>query len=102
MYDNVVLKKIDSTATASGIVIVDSNNKPDRGVVVSVGPGKLMASGIYFPLGLELGDVVLFSPYQGKTVKLGDEELIVVSSDAILGVVSENEKEANAEEKKGE
>src|SRR4051794_13581189 len=80
LHDRVVVKRSEETRkTASGIVIPNSAaEKPDQGEVIAVGPGKILADGTIRPLGVTVGDRVLFGKYAGSTVKLQDEELLVV------------------------
>jgi len=73
----------------SGIVLPDTaKEKPQRGKVVAVGPGRY-EDGELVPLDVKKGDEVLFSKYGGTEVKVsGEEYLILRESDILAKVVS--------------
>jgi chaperonin GroES len=74
--------------SAGGIVLPDSEQeKPVQGEVVAVGNGKVLDSGESRPLDVKVGDRVLFGKYSGTEVKVGDEDLLVMREDDIMGVV---------------
>ena len=69
--------------TASGIIIPDSaKEKPQRGTVVAVGPGKKDE-----PTTVKEGDTVLYGKYSGTEVKLEGNEHLILREDDILGVI---------------
>ena len=87
--DRVVIKREESEeTTAGGIVLPDSaQDKPARGTVVSVGDGRLLDDGSRSALQVKKGDRVIFSSYAGDTVKVNDEELMLMREDDILAVI---------------
>lgn len=88
MHDNVIVKPIEAqTTTASGIVIPDTANKekPMRGEVIAVGPGKT-EDGKLIPVGVKKGDVVIFTKYAPTEIKVNNEELYVMGSDSLLAI----------------
>lgn len=89
LYDRVVVKRVEQQrTTASGIVIPDTaTEKPEQGEVVAVGQGKLLADGTTHPVAVNVGDRVLFSKYAGQTVKLHDQELLVMREEDILAII---------------
>src|SRR5690606_17203161 len=89
LHDRVIVKRIEQQRkTASGIVIPDSAaEKPEQGEVLAVGPGKTMQDGSVRELQLKAGDQVLFGKYAGQTVKVDDEELLVLREEDILAVI---------------
>ncbi len=89
LHDRVIVKRIDSeTKTASGIVIPDAAaEKPDQGEVLAVGPGKKNDKGEVSPVGVKVGDRVLFGKYSGQTVKVGGDELLVMKEEDLFAVV---------------
>ena len=91
LHDRVVVRRLDAeTRTSSGIVIPDSAaEKPNRGEVLAVGSGALLANGQTRPLAVKVGDRVLFGQYSGSEVKLGGEELLVIKESEILAIVDE-------------
>lgn len=75
--------------TPGGIVLPGSaTEKPNAGVVVEVGPGRLLDDGSYHPPQVKKGDKVVFGPYSGSsTVSVGGEELLVMSESEIFGIL---------------
>jgi len=89
LQDRVVIKRVEEERlSAGGIVIPDSaTEKPDRGEVIAVGNGKVSDSGEQRALDLKVGDQVLFGKYSGTTVKVNDEEVLVMREDDVIAVV---------------
>ncbi len=89
LHDRVIVKRIDSeTKTASGIVIPDAAaEKPDQGEVLAVGPGKKNDKGELMAPNIAVGDRVLFGKYSGQTVKVDNEELLVMKEDDLFAVI---------------
>jgi chaperonin GroES len=87
--DRVVVEREESeTKTAGGILLPESaKNKPARGVIVSVGPGRLTEDGKRHPLQVKEGDRVVFTSYAGEQFKVGDDELILMREEEILAVI---------------
>ena len=91
LHDRVIVKRLEQERkTASGIVIPDNAaEKPDQGEVLAVGPGKLLEDGSRRALDVRPGDRVLFGKYAGTTVKLRDEEVLVMREEDIMGVIED-------------
>jgi chaperonin GroES len=89
LQDRVIVKRMEEvTTSAGGIVIPDSaTEKPVRGEVIAVGPGKTLDSGEKRPLEVSVGDIVLFGKYSGTEVKLCEDELLVMREEDIMGVI---------------
>ena len=75
--------------TAGGIVLPDAaKEKPQRGKVVAVGPGRLLDSGERSALSVSVGDEVLFGKYGGTDIEVeGDEVKILRESDILAKIV---------------
>ena len=88
LQDRVVIKRMEEERTsAGGIVIPDTAaEKPIRGKVISVGPGKVLDNGQKRPIDVKTGDIVLFGKYSGTEVKINNEEYLVIREDDIMGV----------------
>jgi chaperonin GroES len=88
--DKVVVKRLDAEeTTAGGIVLPDSaREKPQEGRVLSVGDGKLLPDGVRASHQVKEGDRVLFSSYAGTDIVVDDEELLIMSEDDILAVLT--------------
>lgn len=89
LHDRVLVKRLEEEdKTKGGIIIPDSaKEKPIMGKVVAIGKGKVREDGTVAPLDVKKGDKVLFSKYGGTDVTVGDEEVLILREDDILGVV---------------
>ena len=89
LHDRVIVRRLEEERkTAGGIVIPDTaKEKPIQGEVVAVGNGKILEHGEVRPLDVKTGDKVLFGKYSGTEVKVGNEELLVMREEDIMGVI---------------
>lgn len=89
LADRVVIKRIEEEEVRKGGIIIPdtAKEKPQKGEVVAVGPGRLDEKGNRIPLEVKVGDKVLFSKYAGTEVKVGDEEFLVMREDDILCII---------------
>ncbi|AQZ96587.1 co-chaperone GroES [Halopseudomonas phragmitis] len=90
LHDRVVVRRSEEeTKTAGGIVLPGSAaEKPNTGVVIAVGTGRLLDNGDVRPLAVKEGDKVVFGPYSGSnTIKIDGEELLMMSESEIYGVL---------------
>jgi chaperonin GroES len=89
LQDRVVVKrKEEETKTAGGIVLPGSAaEKPSQGVVVAIGPGRYMEDGTVRKVDLKVGDKVIFGKYASNTIKIDDEELLILAEGEIYGVL---------------
>jgi chaperonin GroES len=87
--DRVVIKATGrDEQTKSGIYLPDTaQEKPQEGVVVAVGNGKVLDNGSRQPVDLKVGDKVLFSKYAGTEVKQIDEEYLILRESDVLAVI---------------
>lgn len=88
--DNVVVEPIEETTTSeSGIIIPDtaSKEKPMRGKVLAVGPGKIKEDGARMPMDVKEGDVVLFSKYGPTEIKIEGKQLLILANSDIYAVL---------------
>jgi len=92
LADRVVVEpKEEEEVTASGIVLPETaKEKPQKGSVIAVGPGKTDDQGNLIPMEVKVGDVVLYAKYGGTEVKLsGDQTVLVLRESDILAVIEE-------------
>lgn len=89
LQDRVVVRRMEEeTTSAGGIVLPGSaTEKPAQGEVIAVGPGKRSDSGDTQPVDVKVGDTVVFGKYASNTVKIGDEELLILAEGEIYGVI---------------
>ena len=74
--------------TKGGIIIPDTaKEKPAQGKIVAVGKGKVNDDGKLMPVGVKVGDTILFGKYSGSEVELDGEEHLIMREEDILGVV---------------
>ncbi len=90
LHDRVIVRRVEEEKkTKGGIVIPDTaSEKPVRGEVLAVGPGKILDNGDVRAVDVKVGDVVLFGKYAGTEVKLDGEELVVMREEDIMGVIT--------------
>ena len=84
--DRVVVQPSEAEeTTAGGIVLPDSaREKPQRGTVVAVGPGKLLDNGNRGELSVSVGDVVIYGRYGGSEVEVDGQEMKILRESDIL------------------
>jgi chaperonin GroES len=90
--DRVVVKPMEAEeTTAGGIVLPDSaKEKPQRGKVIAVGPGKLLDSGKRGELSVAVGDEVIYGKYGGSEIEVDGEEIKILRESDILAKVWSN------------
>jgi chaperonin GroES len=90
LEDRVIVKIIEQDqVTPTGIVLPDTaKEKPSKGRVVAVGPGKYSDKGDLIPMPVKEGDLVVFAKYAGTELKLdGEEYLVLRGLTDIIGVI---------------
>lgn len=87
--DRVVVQPIGAEeVTSGGIVLPDSaQEKPQRGNVVAVGPGRLLDNGQRGEVAVEVGDEVIYGKYGGMDIEVNGEEVKVLRETDILAKV---------------
>ena len=88
--DRIVVQPGESEeTTASGLVIPDTaKEKPQQGEVLAVGPGKRSEqTGEIIPIGVSVGDTVLYSKYGGTEVTIDGDDVLVLSARGVLALV---------------
>lgn len=90
LQDRLIVERFEEeTKTAGGIIIPDtvSKEKPQEGVVIAAGKGKVTAEGKVLALDVKTGDKVLFGKYAGSEIKVDGKEYLIMREDDILGVI---------------
>ncbi len=90
----VVRRQAAEDKTAGGIVLPDTaKNKPQRGTIVAVGPGRLLKDGTRRPLQVKAGDKVLFTIWAGDEFRSRatstDEGVVLMREEDVLAVIDE-------------
>ena len=90
LADHIVVKRLDAEErTSGGIVLPDAaREKPQQGRVLSVGDGRQLDNGTRAKPQVKEGDRVIFTSYAGTEVLVDGEELLIMSEDDILAVMS--------------
>ena len=89
LADRVIVRQSDAEEkTASGILLPDSaKEKPTKGKVISVGPGKFDDSVKRMELGVRVGDTVYYGKYSGTDVEVDGNKFVILRESDILGVL---------------
>lgn len=88
LHDRVIVKRLEEEKKSAGGIIIPDNaaEKPVRGEVVAVGPGKKTDDGKTVAMDVKKGDVILFGKYSGSEVKVDGQDLLVMREDDIMAV----------------
>jgi chaperonin GroES len=74
--------------TAGGIVLPETaKEKPQKGKVLSVGPGDRDEDGKRIPMDVDAGDTVLFAKYAGTEIKIDGKKLLILRESDLLAIV---------------
>ena len=88
LHDRLIVKRTEERKTAGGIVIPETaGEKPQRGIVQAVGPGKFTSDGKLQSMAVKVGDEVLFGKYSGTEVKVDGKDLLVMREEDIMGII---------------
>jgi chaperonin GroES len=89
--DRLVIKPLEQEeVTPSGIVLPETaKEKPQKGEVLSVGPGARDEDGKRIAMDVKAGDKVLFAKYAGTEIKVDGEKLLILRESDILAIVTE-------------
>ena len=88
LEDRVVVQPLEAEeVTAGGIVLPDvAKEKPQRGRVIAVGPGKLLDNGNRGSLSVSVGDEVIFAKWGGTEIEVEGDEIKILRESDILAV----------------
>ncbi len=83
--DHVIVKPIEETTTESGIVLPETaKDKPQKGEVIAVWPGKILDNGQRAPMDVQEWDIVYFTKYSPDELEVGGEKYLVIRHSSIL------------------
>ncbi|XAL98450.1 co-chaperone GroES [Phycisphaeraceae bacterium D3-23] len=88
--DKILVKRVEAeTKTASGLYLPESaKEKPQEAKVIAVGTGKILDNGERAPFTVKKGDTVILNKWGGTEIKHEGDDLIMLSEDEVLAVVS--------------
>ena len=89
LQDRVIVNQSEAEEkTKSGILLPDTaKEKPTKGKVIAVGPGKLDDKGRPMEIGLRVGDTVYYGKYSGTDVEINSEKFVILRESDVLGVL---------------
>lgn len=90
LHDRVLIRRKEEEKTTSGGIVLpgSAKEKPNQGVVVAVGSGRILDNGESRPVDVKEGDVVVFGKYAGSdTIEVDGEELVILSESDIKAVI---------------
>ena len=89
LHDRVLLKRVEAEEkTPAGVIIPDTaKEKPVEGQVLAVGPGLMDDNGNLRPLGVKVGERVLFGKWAGTEVIIEGKDRLILKESEILGVI---------------
>ena len=89
LNDRILVKRLEGEEkTAGGLFIPDTaKEKPSKGEVIAVGPGKTTDDGKKIVMTVKAGDLVLFNKYAGTEIKLDGVDHLVLREDDVLAII---------------
>jgi chaperonin GroES len=89
LHDRLLVKRLEEKEQVQGSIIIPdtAKEKPQEAKVLAVGPGRVTDDGKLQPLGITVGDTVVFGKYAGTEVKIDGEDLLIIREDDVLGVL---------------
>jgi chaperonin GroES len=89
--DRVLVRQSEAEETTSGgIVLPDTaKEKPQRGTVVAVGPGKLLDSGERGKMSVKKGDEIFYGKFAGTEIRIDRQDYVILRESDVLAVIEE-------------
>jgi chaperonin GroES len=89
LKDRVLVKySEESEKSSGGLYIPDTaKEKPQKGEVISVGPGRITDDGKLQKMDVKVGDIILFDKYSGSKINMDNVEYLIIREDDILGII---------------
>ncbi|UCE62477.1 MAG: co-chaperone GroES [Phycisphaerales bacterium] len=89
MDDRVLVQPCEAEeTTVGGIILPDTaREKPQRGIIVASGPGKLLDSGNRGEMSVRIGDEVFYGKYAGTEIDFDTDKYVVLRENDILAIV---------------
>lgn len=88
LHDRILVKRIEPDETVKGGIIIPdtAKEKPQEGLVIAVGNGKILENGSRLEMSVGEGDHILFGKYSGTEVKIDGEEYLIFREEDVLAV----------------
>ena len=89
LADRIILLPLEAEQkTAGGIIIPDAaKEKPQKGEIVAVGPGKISDKGAKIEMSLKVGDKVLYGKYSGTEIKVDNSDYLIMRESDVLATL---------------
>jgi chaperonin GroES len=89
LQDRILVKRLEEQEVKKGGIIIPdtAKEKPQEGMVVAVGSGKIGEDGKRQPMEVKKGDKILFGKYSGTEVKIEEQEYLIIREEEILGII---------------
>jgi chaperonin GroES len=89
LEDRVVVKPMDAEQKTSGGIIIPDNakEKPQKGEVIAIGPGKVNDKGQKIEMTLKKGDKILYGKYSGSEITIDGKEYLIVRESDVLAII---------------
>jgi chaperonin GroES len=89
LADRVIVMALEAEEkTAGGIIIPDNaKEKPQKGEIIAVGPGKISDSGQKIDMSVKKGDKVLYGKYSGTEVTIDGQEYLIMRESDVLAII---------------
>jgi chaperonin GroES len=90
LHDRILVKRIEAQEVKKGGIIIPetAKEKPQEGVIIAAGNGKVLNDGTKLALEAKEGDRVLFGKYAGNEIKIEEQEYLILREDDLLAIVS--------------
>ena len=89
LHDRLLIRRIEETESIKGGIIIPdtAKEKPQEGVVVAVGKGKILDDGTRKNMEVKAGDHILFGKYSGTDIKVEGDEYLILREEEVLGIL---------------
>ena len=89
LADRIIIRPLEAEQKTSGGIIIPDNakEKPQKGEVVAVGPGKIADSGEKIAVTLKKGDKILYGKYSGTEITIDGKEYLIVRESDVLAII---------------
>ncbi|MGA2093728.1 MAG: co-chaperone GroES [Sedimentisphaerales bacterium] len=87
--DRIIVKQSEAEEkTAGGIILPDAaKEKPQRGKIIAVGPGKMQDNGKRSEMSVKKGDEVIYTKYMGNDIQIDGEKYVILHENDVLGII---------------
>ena len=99
LHDRIIVERSAKEEVSSGGILLPdaAQEKPQRGKVLAVGPGKMLDSGKLGSMDVKVGDTVLYGRYAGTEVTVLGEEVVILRQDVVLAILEGADKGAKTD-----